>query len=283
MKKKKLAGTVLLSLFWCVLILAVLGGATYAWFSFNPYTNVEPMSSAISEGDAELLISRTQDGNYDTECALDQWMNGTFIPVSTTNLDNFYKAVGQNKQGIAISYTEVKDSITKYAVNGKLFLQSKNKDCKVYFYKSGLDFGTDQQALAALRLGMKIKTNNGTNTYIFHLNDMGNTGGAAVRQTVTEKNTVVKSLTAGGGANYETDPALSLTPYFAVEKQENENPDAGEKELCTLAAEEIAEVEYWLYLEGCDENCSNEVQARDIRLQLAFAGVTAEEPQGSAE
>ena len=90
---------------------------------------------------------------------------------------------------------------------------------------------------------------------------------------------MVKSLTSNSGANYEKDPALGLAPYFAVEKQENENPGAGQTELCTLAADEIAEVEYWLYLEGCDENCSNEVQARNIRLQLAFAGVTADAPQ----
>ena len=51
-------------------------------------------------------------------------------------------------------------------------------------------------------------------------------------------------------------------------------PDKGEQALCTLAFKEIAKVEYWLYLEGCDENCVNEVQNRDVMLQLAFAGVT---------
>lgn len=276
MTKKRLTGTVLLALFWCILTLLILAGATYAWFTFNPYTNVEPMSSTISEGGAELLISKTREGNFETECALEQWTDGTFVPISTPDLEHFYIAVGQNKQGIAVSYKEITEPITKWAVNGKLYLQSKQRGCKVYFYRSGLDFGTDKQALAALRLGIKIQTKGGTNTYIFHLNDMGDTGGAAVKQTIPEKDAIVRSLTTGGAANYEKDPALSLTPYFASGNQDDENPQAGQKELCTLEADEIAEVDYWLYLEGCDENCSNDVQARDIRLQLAFAGVSEE-------
>ena len=40
----------------------------------------------------------------------------------------------------------------------------------------------------------------------------------------------------------------------------------------TLKAEEVATVEYWLYLEGCDPNCYNPVQSKDIALQLGFAG-----------
>ena len=51
-------------------------------------------------------------------------------------------------------------------------------------------------------------------------------------------------------------------------------PDAGAQALCTLASEEIATVEYWLYLEGCDENCVNEVQNRETFMELSFCGVT---------
>ena len=43
-----------------------------------------------------------------------------------------------------------------------------------------------------------------------------------------------------------------------------------------LNADEVAAVEYWLYLEGCDDNCSNPVQTRSSAFALAFAGVSAE-------
>ena len=47
--------------------------------------------------------------------------------------------------------------------------------------------------------------------------------------------------------------------------------------LVQLNKDEIASVEYWLYLEGCDEQCSNPVQNRTSEIQLAFAGVDMEE------
>ena len=44
-----------------------------------------------------------------------------------------------------------------------------------------------------------------------------------------------------------------------------------------LNEDEVATVEYWLYLEGCDEQCINAVQSRTSKIQLGFAGVDAEE------
>ena len=44
-----------------------------------------------------------------------------------------------------------------------------------------------------------------------------------------------------------------------------------------LNADEVAAVEYWLYLEGCDDHCSNPVQSRDVTLVLGFEGQKAEE------
>ena len=41
-------------------------------------------------------------------------------------------------------------------------------------------------------------------------------------------------------------------------------------------------VEYWLYLEGCDEQCFNPVQNKDAGLMLAFVGVD-ESQKGEAK
>ena len=49
---------------------------------------------------------------------------------------------------------------------------------------------------------------------------------------------------------------------------------AGSSPLCYLRTNEIAAVDYWLYLEGCDEHCFNVVQNADVALQLAFAGAS---------
>ena len=40
--------------------------------------------------------------------------------------------------------------------------------------------------------------------------------------------------------------------------------------------DEIVKVDYWFYLEGCDDDCSDPVQSRDvITLSLGFAGERA--------
>ena len=44
-----------------------------------------------------------------------------------------------------------------------------------------------------------------------------------------------------------------------------------------LNKDEVATVEYWLYLEGCDDECYNVVQNRTSEIALAFAGVAADE------
>lgn len=45
---------------------------------------------------------------------------------------------------------------------------------------------------------------------------------------------------------------------------------------CTrFAADEVVRVTYFVYMEGCDDNCSNEAQSRDISLQFAFAATRA--------
>ena len=75
---------------------------------------------------------------------------------------------------------------------------------------------------------------------------------------------MIAGIDADGTATFVTDPARSLTDY----RQDAQNP----KKLLSLASEEIAQVEYWLYLEGCDDACFNPVQSRNVSLQLAFSG-----------
>ena len=278
MEKKKLYKTAYMAVIWMVILLVILVGATYAWFTFNPATNVTPISSTISNGDTQLLISNNPNGGFAEKCTL--VLDGTvesLIPLSTADLSGFYRAKAQNRDGISILFAEANEQINSSTMHGKVYLKCENDDCDVYFYRSGLELGGDAQTLAALRLGMKISTINGNHTYIFSLDSLGNTAAAAGRQTMAESGKVVSSVDRNGTASFVTDPAESIGSYMAVEQGANDRkPGKGEKALCTLKTDEVASVEYWLYLEGCDNNCIGEVQSKNGGLQLAFAGVTEE-------
>lgn len=277
MKTWKLKISALFSILWILILAVTLTTATYAWFTVNAVTNVEPMEQAVSRGDANLLISDSRSGPFDRECKLR--LTGTteeLKPLSTADLSQFFQASAQDRNGISTLFRQVKEPDSR-ALHGTVYLQCKYRGCDVYLKKTGLDFGVDGQMLSALRLGLKISTENKSETLIFRMDELGNTGGAASTVTVSEQGSVVSSADSSGKASFVKDPSVSMSDYLAVEGGEDEEPKAGVRPLCSLKADEIAEVEFWMYLEGCDDNCVNEVQKRNASLQLSFAGVPEEE------
>ncbi|MBP5223819.1 MAG: hypothetical protein J6Z35_11775, partial [Lachnospiraceae bacterium] len=109
MKKKKLL--IWLAACWIFLLLSVIGAATYAWFTFQPYTNVEPISSTVSSGDTALLISSLPGGSFTAECVLPQSVSGNLEPVSTADLEHFYGAVRQTRQGISVMFEDAANRV----------------------------------------------------------------------------------------------------------------------------------------------------------------------------
>lgn len=265
---------------WLLLLLAVATGSTYAWFTITGInsTNVTPMAGTISKGSSVLLISNSESGPFDKTCELILRGNPESLkPLSTENLENFFRAVAQNKKGIATLYKNSDSSVDQDAVHGIVYLQCKNAPCKVYFDRENLKLGSDAQALAAMRLGMKITSHEGTRNLIWKLDEMGTTNGAESLQTIPGQSQVVSSVSESGQASYVQDPSQEISGYMAQNGDTEGTYKDGNQSLMQLNEDEVATVEYWLYLEGCDEQCVNAVQSRVSELQLGFAGVDAEE------
>lgn len=265
---------------WLLLLLAVATGSTFAWFTLTGrhFTNVTPMAGTVSEGKSTLLIANNEAGPFDKTCELILSGNPESLkPLSTNDLEHFFKAVAQNKNGIASLYTNADNVVNQETVHGIVYLQCKNAPCKVYFNREELKLGSDAQALAAMRLGMKITSHEGTRSLIWKLDELGSTGGAETVRTVPRESAVVSSVADNGQATYADDPSQGILPYMVQTGETDGTYQDGEQFLMQLNADEIATVEYWLYLEGCDEQCVNAVQNRASELQLAFAGVDAEE------
>lgn len=275
MPGKQIKRTGTLAILWVLIALLAITAATWAWFSFAPYANVTPMSGTVGSGDGSLTISNSHDGPFDVFCELTPNNPGVLLqPISTADLSSFYAATAQDANGISVRYTSASGRVDGAALHGRVWLQSAETPHNVYFNRGGLNFGTDVQALAALRLGLRFHTAEGTSSYIFRLDEMGNTSGAAARLTVPTEGTVVAAVTEEGQAVFRADPARNLAPYCTqgVISEDDDEIQPGALALCRLQADEIAEVEYRVFLEGCDINCINDVQSRNMILQLAFAG-----------
>ena len=101
------------------------------------------------------------------------------------------------------------------------------------------------------------------------LDELGAVAGAQSRATIPASSAVVSSISSGGQAAYASDPSTSISQYMAY-KNSSDKYDAGTSVLVSLETDEVASVEYWLYLEGCDEQCFNPVQNKDAGLMLAL-------------
>lgn len=279
MNKRQLQWSAVTAVSWILILAVTLTSATYAWFTVNAVTNVEPLEDSVGQGDMNLLISSSPDGPFDRQCQLKLQGNPEeMIPVSTADLNRFYEASAQNTKGIASLYRDVTDKLDTLAVHGKVYLKSEYGDCDVYLRRTSLDFGADAQMLSAMRFGMKINTRAGMVNKIFRLDDLGNTGGAVSQVTIAQQGSVVSSADTGGAASLTSDPSVALTDYLAVENgNDDEMPRKGSQSLCRLSSDEVASVEFWLYLEGCDENCVNQVQQRNAAIKFGFAGVPVEQ------
>ena len=271
MTMKKLKKQAILAFIFALIALVVLSASTFAWFTFRAETNVTPMSGTISNGDGDLLISNNAAGPFDTSCELllaDA--DAELLPLSTADLENFYAVSAQNTSGIATAYREAQERAENNTLRGTVYLRAEGSGFDVYFWQPSIHCGNDDQALAAMRLGLKITTMSGTVSHIFRLDELGNTANAESRITIPQPGCVVGSVDADGNAAYVEDGAIDISMCAAGGDQDNVLP--GNLALCTLSDGEVATVEFMLYLEGCDENCINSVQARDIGLQFAFAG-----------
>lgn len=270
----KLKKQLKLTIFWILFLIIAAVGTTYAWFTVTgmPSTNITPMAGTVSEGDTNLLISNSYGGPFDKTCELVLDGNpGLLRPLSTADLTHFYRSAAQNNEGITVLYANADNRVDQDALHGTVYLQCQNASCDVYFNRDELNLGSDAQALAAMRLGMRITSSAGTQTLIFRLDDMGATGEAQSARTIASAGAVVASIAGSGEPVYTSDLSQGIGGYMAQTNGNAYNP--GSQKLMTLQAEEVATVEYWLYLEGCDDRCINPVQNRASQLRLAFAGV----------
>ena len=275
---KRLRKSLVMAIVGMLFFLVSVTGVTYAWFtaSGRAHTNVTPMGGTVSDGDTNLLISTAESGPFDRECDLVSAGDAQALkPVSTADLESFYRVIMQNKEGIAVSYENADDRVDLDTFHGTVYLKSEGAPCNVYFNGEELQLGSDAQALAAMRLGLKITNHDGSRTFVMRLDDLGSTAAAEAKATVPAAGTVVSGISGSGAASYVSDPAVNVSDYMA-QAAGNDEYTAGANELFSLDADEIASVEYWLYLEGCDEQCVNQVQNIDSDIRLSFAGVRSD-------
>lgn len=266
MDVKSLRKSAIMAAVTILVLLIVLSTATYAWFTFRPYVYIEEMKGSVSGSGVELLISNKEEGPFDVTTQL-ILKNKTeeLVPVTTNNLKEFFVASSQDANGIAQSYRQLPDAdVDKYLLHGTVYLLAGDQACDVYFDPELLNFGEDIQALASMRVGFIFGGEAG-GTYMFKLDELKDTSKAEKRATIVGDGKVYSKT------GLVTEAALEFKPYSG--SSTDTGSAAGEKPLAHINGKEVISVEYFLWLEGCDSNCFNAVQGKDLALQFGFIGV----------
>ncbi|MDD5832937.1 MAG: hypothetical protein PUC98_05620 [Clostridiales bacterium] len=285
MNKKKDKNSILLAIVWMLIAAVMLSTATYAWFSSNQKVGTTRIRAYASAKELSLQLSDS-DGGYDSgndetdisqvnEADLEQLM-----PVSTADLEHFFystSSVPSNDEETLGASGFVEDENEKYFYHGVLYMnayavnQSETARMALYFSKNPADDNSGKDMLYGARLGLKFDD---SDPVIFSL-----TADSAASQV---NNTYINGSLAGEGVvltgsgetvSTESDPSVQIEDYV----YDAETGTLPEQPIAYLELNHSYKVDVYYYLEGCDPDCTDDLQRSDMDMNLYFYGVLTED------
>ena len=265
--------------------LAASASATYAWYIYNTGRHTTNVRMAAGAG-VNLQISNSYDGVYGSSAVLESF-SGQLVPVSTDRISGgFQKVLGfteapDKQYGLAASLFGNGEQNDYYHTS--LFLRTNGEKSGIYLSDIGFeDSDEDRPISSAIRLGLVVHSpgqgQGVTGEYIFAISD--------------RKNPEAEYNTATGSEGYVLDSSrtdgttVPFTPYTsdAYCVYNKETGAAALKEdslkLCTISGDGSggagvpAEIELYIWLEGCDEDCTSNLCSQTLRnLAVSFAGL----------
>ena len=283
--KRKFTGALLALL---ITFLAVVS-ATYAWYIYNTSQHTTNVRMAAGAG-VNLQISNAYNGVYGSSAVLESF-SGQLVPVSTNKISAGFQKVTalasgyQTKTGLAASIFGNGEQNDYYHTS--LFLRTTGGTLDIYLSDIGFEDSDEASPISsAIRLGLVVhkvgEHQAPDNEYIFSISD--------------KKNPEAEYNTATGQEGYVLDASrkdgttVPFTPYTSDEYciYNKETGAVKRKDdslrLCTISGAEdgsvgeSVEIELYIWLEGCDEDCTSNLCRQTLRnLAVSFAGVKTDQ------
>lgn len=258
--------------------------ATFAWYIYNTSQHTTNVHMAAGTG-ATIQIANRYDGTYGQSAVLDAFV-GSLNPVSTNSIQGgFQKVYGfsdgsEDQPSLVASIFGESDSSDFYKTS--LFLRTSGKDTQVYLSDIGYeDDDADNPISTAIRVGIVVhqvgKNMPEDKEYIFEINTERNLKGEY--NTQKGKNGEVLDCTKTDGST------VKFTPYNNSNycNYDNETGEVTLKKDSLPVGEitgadngaygEPVQVDVYIWLEGCDRDCTNNISSKTLRnLAISFAG-----------
>lgn len=267
-----------------LLIFASLA-ATYAWYIYNTSRHTTNVKMAAGTG-VNLQISNTYDGDYSSATVLAKFP-GQLVPVSTNRISGGFQKVTLFKNGGEGQAPLVTDTFTGGQTSDyyhtKLFLRTTGGTTDIYLSDIGYEDSDEENPISsAIRVGLVVhqpgENQQPEAEYIFAISDKKNPQ-AQYNTDDGEEGHVLDSTRTDG-------TTVPFTPYTS-DAYCNYNKSTGEvtvkqnsQKICTVSGDgegkagRSVEVEVYIWLEGCDEDCTGNLSGTTLQnLALSFAGI----------
>lgn len=269
-----------------MITLVAVVSATYAWYIYNTNRHTTNVRMAAGAG-ANLQISNSYDGTYGSAAVLDSFA-GRLTPVSTNRVTGGFQKVARFTKG-SESQPDLVASIfgsgesTDY-YHTSLFLRTTGSGTDIYLANIGFeDSDASRPISSAIRVGLVVhrpgRQTAVANEYIFAISDQKNP--EAQYNTASGQEGCVLDCTKTDGST------VRFTPYTQAawcDYDQNTGVVTLREQslkLCTISGTDTGragtpvQVELYIWLEGCDEDCTANLADQTLRnLAVSFAGVT---------
>ncbi len=269
------------ALFAVAAALLSMAAATFAWYIYNTAARTTRVELAAGSS-VSLQISNAYDGVYSSSTVMEQF-TGKLAPVSTDRISGGFQRVTDfgteyNQQtgqyrSVAKLFAASIPEVNYYKTS--LYLRTNSSGLRIYLSGIGYeDDSSEDPVSTAIRVGIVAQGQE----YIFEINQAHNPnaddngarepeGGYVLRSDRTDGSTVAFTpLNPGNFCNYDRQSgAVSLKPDSVALFTMSGNGSGG------YGAP--VKVDVYLWLEGCDEDCTLNLQAHTMEnIALSFAG-----------
>lgn len=270
-----------------ILLLFILSGAAYAWFTSNRVVDTDRVTSRSGSETVELQVSSSGGGSFNgsDEAALTQVNtvdSTSLMPVSTADLKTFVccpASAGDKAEIFQIVENE------KYYYHGRIYLralvegEAVGSKMALYLDEGDEAGGELVQAgsgslLNAARLGLTFDS---SNPVIFYLSDAkeavnGQAGNTVLNGIMLGADQVLNA--SGSSIQAVADPSLPISSRRIT--MDDSGASLPGEPLLYMELNRIYTVDVYFYIEGCDPDCTDSISLDEADLHLAFYGILME-------
>lgn len=267
--------------------LAAISAATFAWYVYNTRAHTTKLEMAAGSSKS-LLISNTESGPYGSSAVLESFTS--FLnPVSSNVInggDGFQKVMGYTNgsdgEPTLIANLFGPAAYTDY-YHSSLYIKSTGSNTDLYLANIGFEDNNETYKIStAIRIGLVVHPQGGgsASEYIFEINkDVNperklNTYNEAASSVIKEEGWVLDGNKKDGHSLVEFTPYDKSNFCAYDETTTVATPTASSVKLATLAQADVpVKVDVYIWLEGCDGDCTNSLCGMTLsNIALVFGG-----------